>query len=246
VQFRVIGRGGIFDGDDVRRAALARGHMVFPPTTLVVVENTHNRAGGVIFPDEAARSVVAAAAELGLATYLDGARIFNVAAATGQPVSELAAGFDLVGVSLSKGLGCPCGSMLAGSARLIDAARRARRRFGGALRQSGILAAAGLYALDNNITRLATDHRNARLIAEALAGTPGIRLDLSSVQTNIVLFHLDRTGSAKEVVGRAKKRGVLIADFSPQTIRLATHHDVDEAQCREAADALRSVLRELA
>jgi threonine aldolase len=243
VQFTVVGRGGLFTTEDLRAAYKPAGHIVFPPTTLVAVENTHNRGGGVIFPQEDAAAVCATAQELGLATYLDGARLFNAAAATGRSLSEFAAPFDVVSVALSKGLGCPVGSVIAGRHDDISRARRARRMFGGAMRQSGILAAAGLYALDHNLSRLAEDHANARLIAERLAGLPGVELDLVTVQSNIVIFRMQPSApDAASIVAGAQAEGVLVSAFGVRTVRAVTHLDVDAAQCRRAADLLAGVI----
>jgi threonine aldolase len=243
VQFTVIGRNGIFSGEDIRQSAKPLGHTVFPPTRLVVVENTHNRAGGVIFPAANTASVLSAAKERGLRTYLDGARLFNVAVATRETLARLSVGFDLVGVSLSKGLGCPIGSILMGSLTDIAAAVRVRRRFGGALRQAGILAAAAHFALDNNIDRLVDDHANAQRLAVMLASVEGIVLDLASVQTNIVIFKLKASmPDAAEIVRRAKKENVLVAAFGERTVRMATHLNVDAQQCEGAAEILKTVL----
>src|ERR1700729_544806 len=169
VQFTVVGRGGPVSGGGFRGACKPRGHIIFPPTTLVAVENTHNRGGGVVFPQAEAEAICAAARELGMASYLDGARLFKTAVATGRSMAELSAPFDVVSVALSKGLGCPVGSVIAGRSADMVRAVRARRMFGGAMRQSGILAAAGLYALDHNVARLAEDHANPRVMAERLA-----------------------------------------------------------------------------
>ncbi|HJU18130.1 MAG TPA: GntG family PLP-dependent aldolase [Stellaceae bacterium] len=239
VQFTVVGTGGVFTAAELREAAKPRGHIVFPPTTLVAVENTHNRGGGVVFPQRDAEDVCAAARDLGLLSYLDGARLFNAAVACGRPLAELAAPFDLVSVALSKGLGCPVGSVLAGSRADITRAARARRMFGGAMRQSGILAAAGLYALDHNFDRLAEDHRNARLLAERLAPLPGIRLDLATVETNIVIFRTEEgMPDAETVVARAREAGVLISAFGRRILRAVTHLDVTHDECRRAAEVL--------
>ncbi len=236
VQFAVVGRGGLFTAADVARATKPAGHVVQPPTSLVVVENTHNRGGGVVFPQAGIVAIAAAARDRGLGLYLDGARLFNVAAATGLSLAELAAPADIVSVALSKGLGCPVGSVIAGSRADMIRGVRVRRMFGGALRQSGMLAAAGLHALDHHLDRLADDHANARAIAEALAGVPGIVLDLGTVQTNIVVFHLgEGAPDAATVVARARAQGVLLAAFAPRTIRVATHLDVDRRQCVQAA-----------
>src|SRR5580692_9424858 len=223
VQFTVAGQGGLFTAADLRAAYKPPGHIVFPPTTLVAIENTHNRGGGVVFPQFEVVAICEMARELGLPSYLDGARLFNVAAATGQSLAELAAPFDVVSVALSKGLGCPVGSLIAGRHDDISRARRARRMFGGAMRQSGILAAAGLYALDHNMDRLAEDHANARIIAEGVATTKAV-MDLATVQSNIVIFHLPAPlPDAGEVVRRAQREGALVSAFAARTVRATTH-----------------------
>jgi threonine aldolase len=243
VQFTVVGRGGLFTAADLRAAYKPPDHIVFPPTTLVAVENTHNRGGGVVFPQEDAVAICDAARELGMASYLDGARLFNTAAASGRALAELALPFDVVSVALSKGLGCPVGSVIAGRRGDISRAVRARRMFGGAMRQSGILAAAGLWALDHNFARLAEDHANARLLAERLAGYRGVSLDLKTVQSNIVIFHMEEGApDAATVVARAQEVGVLVSAFGARTVRAVTHLDVSREQCRQAADRLAEVI----
>jgi len=243
VQFMVVGRGGLFGAADVAAAFKAADHVVFPPTGLVAIENTHNRGGGVIFPQTDVTAICDTARRLGIASYLDGARLFNAAAATGETLAALAAPFDLVSVALSKGLGCPVGSVLAGRKEDIARAVRARRRFGGAMRQAGILAAAGLYALEHNRARLADDHANARLIAERLAGIAGVVLDLATVQTNIVIFRLAPDApDAATVVARAREKGVLVSAFAARTVRLVTHLNVSREQAGHAAGALAGVL----
>lgn len=244
VQFTEIGSGGTFDADAVRAAIKPRGHIVYPPTSLLVVENTHNRAGGVAFPADALREALAVAREHGLATYLDGARLLNAAVASGQPARELAAGFDLVALSLSKGLGAPVGSMLAGSAEVTGRAHRYRRMAGGAMRQAGILAAAGLYALEHHVERLGQDHANARLLAEELLRGDDVEIDLATVQTNIVVFALvERRGvpDAAEFVARCAERGVLLNAFGPRVVRAVTHLDVTADAVRAAAKVMRAV-----
>jgi threonine aldolase len=245
VQFTPVGRGGLFTAADLRAAYKPPGHIVFPPTTLVAVENTHNRGGGVVFPQEDVGAVCAMARELGMASYLDGARLFNAAAAAGRSLGELAAPFDLVSVALSKGLGCPVGSVLAGSRIEIARAHRARRMFGGAMRQSGILAAAGLWALDHNLDRLREDHANARLLAERLAGVRGIEIDLATVQSNIVIFRMaKRAPDAAAIVARAAEAGVLVSAFAARTVRAVTHLDVDREDCGRAADLLAAIIEQ--
>jgi threonine aldolase len=244
VQFAVVGRGGLFTAAEVRAAYKPPGHIVFPPTTLVAVENTHNRGGGVVFPQEDAVAICAATRELGMASYLDGARLFNTAAASGRSLAELAAPFDLVSVALSKGLGCPVGSVIAGRRADVSRGVRARRMFGGAMRQSGILAAAGLWALDHNLERLIEDHANARLFAERIAGLRGVSLDLKTVQSNIVIFHMEKGApDAATVVARAREMDVLVSAFGARTVRAVTHLNVSRADCELGADRLAQVLR---
>jgi threonine aldolase len=220
------------------------GHMMYPPTSLVVIENTHNRAGGVIFPETDAAAICTLARDQGLATYCDGARLLNAAIAGARSPAALAAPFDMVGISLSKGLGCPVGSLLAGSAALVGAAVRYRRMLGGAMRQSGILAAAGSYALAHNVDRLADDHANARLIGERLARGDDVVIDLDLLRTNIVVFTLvERRGvpDAAAFVDRCRQRGVLVAAFGPRTVRAVTHLDVDRERCEAAGRIMAEV-----
>ena len=242
VQFTEIGSRGVFTAEEFTAAVKPRGHVIYPPTTLVEIENTHNRSGGIVFPQDQAVAIGAAARERAIATYLDGARLWNVSIATRQPLERLAAPFDLVGASLSKGLGAPGGSMLAGTRDLIDKAVRYRRMLGGAMRQSGIFAAAGLHAIEQHMERLAEDHANAQRFAERLAQSERILLDLTTVQTNIIVFSLSaRAPDAATVVAQARERGVLVFAFGARTIRAVTHLDVSRAQCERAADVLVAV-----
>ena len=243
VQFTAIGTKGIFTADDFLAAIKPRGHVVYPPTTLVEIENTQNRAGGIVFPQREAERICAAAAERDIATFLDGARLWNAAVASGRTPSQLAAPFQLLSVALSKGLGAPGGSVLAGTRETIDRCVRFRRRLGGAMRQAGLFAAAGLYALDHNIDRLADDHANARVIADRLSSHSRIDLDLATVQTNILVFGLTADApDAPTVVSRARERGVQIFAFGPRTIRAVTHLDVSRDQCAQAAEVLLEVI----
>ena len=245
VQFAVVGRGGLFIAADLRAAYKPPGHIVMPPTTLVAIENTHNRGGGVVFPQADVVAICDEARELGIKSYLDGARLFNTAAASGRSLAELAAPFDVVSVALSKGLGCPVGSLIAGRRQDIARAVRARRMLGGAMRQSGILAAAGLWALEHNLARLAEDHANARLLAERLAGLRGVSLDLATVQSNIVIFRVaEGAPDAAAIVARAGQLGVLVSAFAARTVRAVTHLDVGREQCRQAAELLAKVIEE--
>ncbi len=242
VQFAVAGQGGTFKEEDFRSAYKPSGHFVFPPTTLVAIENTHNRGGGVVFPQGDIVAICAGARALGVATYLDGARLFNASVASGRSLAELAAPFDVASVALTKGMGCPAGSLIAGTAAAMASAVRVRRMLGGAMRQSGILAAAGLYALDQGMTHLAEDHANARAIADLIAQT-GAEIDMATVQTNIVIFKLPgNLPDAETLVQRAKEQGVLVLAFAPRTVRATTHLDVSAAQCRRAGEILASLL----
>ena len=244
VQFSPIGAGGTFDADQVQAAIKPAGHIVYPPTTLLVIENTHNRAGGVVFPADTVRAVLGVARQHGIAAYLDGARLLNAAVASGRPPAELAAGFDLIGISLSKGLGCPVGSLLAGRREVVERAHRYRRMAGGAMRQAGILAAAGSYALANNVARLAEDHANAHLLATELLRGDDVEIDLGTVQTNIVLLNLvQRKGvpDAAAFIERCRDRGVLLNALGPRNVRAVTHLDVSADQVRAAAKVMRAV-----
>ena len=244
VQIHEIGQGGVFSADELRAATTPRNFAIFPTTTLVEIENTHNRAGGVVVPQGVVLGVCAAARELGLATFLDGARLWNASAASGLPLAELAAPFDLVAVAFSKGLGAPGGSLLAGSQALINAAGRHCRRLGGAMRQNGIFSAAALHALDHHLARLPEDHANARALAERLLDRAPVLLDLRTVQTNIVVFHLPPALAldAPTLSALARERGVLVNAFGARTVRAVTHLDVDRAQCLQAAEVLAALL----
>nr|WP_295771641.1 GntG family PLP-dependent aldolase [Rhodoferax sp.] len=244
VQIHEIGQGGIFTGEELRAATKPRNFAIFPMTTLVQVENTHNRAGGVVVPQPEVLRICAVARELGLATFLDGARLWNASAASGLPLDTLAQPFDLVAVAFSKGLGAPGGSMLAGSKELIATADRHRRRLGGAMRQNGIFSAAALHALDNHMARLPEDHAHARVFAERLLAGAPVQLDLATVQTNIVVFHLPASLAldASALSALARERGVLVNAFGPRTVRAVTHLDVSLQQCERAADVLIALL----
>ncbi len=215
-----------------------------PGTTLIVLENTHNRAGGAVIPLTIHRDLYAMAQARGVCVHLDGARLFNAAIASGHPASEFAAQADSVTFCLSKGLGCPVGSVLCGTRLFIEQARRARKLFGGGMRQSGVLAACGIVALQTMIDRLAEDHRNARRLAEGIAGLPGISIDLLTVQTNMVYFDTQRP--AEEMVARLQERQVLCLALGANRIRLVTHHDVDSEDIERALCVFEDVTRQAA
>jgi threonine aldolase len=211
-------------------------------TRLVCLENTHNRGGGSVYSPDAINDVSRWARHHGLAMHLDGARIWNAIVATGVPAHKWGDTFDTVSVCFSKGLGAPVGSALLGPKDLIAEGRRARKLFGGGMRQAGYLAAACLYAMDHHVGRLAEDHANARLIAAAVAAVPGFSLTPPDVETNLVWFEVDaRHGSARDVANRLKEKGVLVAVLGKNVLRAVTHLDVTREQCERAAAAIRGL-----
>ena len=240
VQLTEIGSGGVFTAAEFVAAVKPREHGIYPPTTLVEIENTHNRGRRRRLRRRPKPSASAPRrAERGIASFLDGARLWNAAVATGLDVDRLAAPFDLVAVSFSKGLGAPGGSLLAGARELIARAVRHRRMLGGAMRQVGIFAAAALHGLEHHVAGLREDHANARLLGERLARSPRIELDLATVQTNIVVFRLGAGGAGRGRRGGCGARtGVWVNALGARTIRALTHRDVTRAQCVAAVDIL--------
>lgn len=211
----------------------------YAPTRAVALENTHNRHGGVVWPPEQLRATCAAAHAAGLRVHLDGARIFNASVATGVPVAELAAGADTVTFCLSKGLSCPVGSVFCGSRDDIHQALRWRKLLGGGMRQAGIIAAAGVVALDTMVDRLAEDHAHARTLAEALAELPGVEVDLDRVQTNMVYAGMD---DAAGVAAACRERGLLALATGPRSMRFVTHHGIDSSAIQKSISLLSEVL----
>ena len=228
---------GILTWKHIEPAIYARGALR-AATGLIEIENTANLAGGTCTPLSVLEEIWAGAQERKLPVHLDGARIFNAATALGVDVKALTRGFDTVMFCLSKGLGAPVGSMLVGSQELIGRARLYRKALGGGMRQAGILAAAGLIALEQGPKRLHEDHANARLLAEALSTIDGVSIDLDSVETNIVVFGLTGSLKAPDLVARLKARGILLSALGPNLLRLVTHLDVSRADCVAAAEAL--------
>jgi threonine aldolase len=212
-------------------------------TGLICLENSHNMAGGTVTPLPVFEEIWHGAAEGGLPTHLDGARVFNAATALGISVAQLTRGFDTVNFCLSKGLGAPVGSILVGSRAMIDRARSFRKALGGGMRQAGVLAAAGLIALEDGPSHLHEDHANARLLADAIATCKNVEIDLPSVQTNIVLFTLSGGGDAVSIVSSLKSEGILCSAVSPHAIRLVTHFDVSREQCVRCAATLVRLLQ---
>lgn len=224
------------------RPAIASKIYYRAQTGLISMENSHNMAGGTVTPLAVMEEVWEEAGKLGLPVHLDGARVFNAAAALKIPVDRLTRGFTTVSVCLSKGLCAPVGSILVGSRDHIERARSFRKALGGGMRQAGILAAAGLIALEEMPARLPEDHANARYLAEALGKLEGIEIDLESVQTNIVIFTLAQHGDAGALVATLKERGILAGTVGEHSVRFVTHRDVDRAACEAAIEAIKTVL----
>ena len=237
---------GILMWEQIEPALRAKGpHNA--PTTLIAVENTHNLAGGTVYPLETIDEIGTEAHDRGLKFHIDGARIFNASVATGVPVARIAREADSVMFCLSKGLGAPVGSMLVGAAGDIDEARLYRKRLGGGMRQAGVLAAAGLIALEESPLRLHEDHANARYLAERLAEIPGIEVDPSRVRTNILIFDISGLGISTQKFSRnLKSRGVLVNGAGGTRMRIVTHVDVDRPDCERAAEALAEVASQTA
>jgi threonine aldolase len=216
-----------------------------PKTALICLENTHNRAGGTIFPLEEIEKIYELAKKNSIKMHLDGARLWNAVIATGIPLHKWAKYFDSVSVCLSKGLGAPIGSVIAGGEDFIKKARRNRKMYGGGMRQVGIIAAAGIYAIENNFNRIAEDHRNARLLAERLSQIKGIQIDLQSVQTNIVVINIEKSKKdVSQVIEQLKNKGVLVVAFGKNKIRAVTHLDVDRNDILEAVEKFTEVFGE--
>jgi len=222
-------------------------HPHYAPTGAIEIENTHNMGGGTVYSLAAIREIANGAHELGVRVHMDGARVFNAAAALRVPVADIVAPVDTVMFCLSKALGAPAGSMVAGPAELIDKGRLYRKRLGGGMRQAGVLAAAGLIALEETPSRLGEDHANARFFAEAVARIPGVGMDPRKVATNIVVFDIGATGlTSGELSRRLKQRGVLINGIGQSHMRAVTHYDVTRADCAQAVEALAEAVARVA
>lgn len=237
----VEGDRGVLSWDAIRRA-IAPKIYYRAATGLICLENTHNMAGGTVTPLDVMEEIWAGAREARLPVHLDGARVFNAATALGVSVAELTKGFDTVMFCLSKGLGAPVGSMVVGTREHIDRARVFRKALGGGMRQAGVLAAAGLIALEEMPKRLHEDHENARMLAETVARCEAAEIDPKDVQTNIVIFALRDAGDAPAVVRALKESGVLASAIGPHAVRLVTHYDVSREDCERAAKVLERVL----
>lgn len=239
----VVGNQGALATEQIEAVIRPKQYYV-AQTGLITLENTHNMAGGTLFPQDEAESIIQFARDANLPIHLDGARIFNAAAATGRTVKELTEGFDSIMFCFSKGLGAPIGSMLLGSTELIARARVVRKRFGGGMRQVGILAAAALYALEHNLSELATDHENASELAQGLAKIEHITIDLGSVQTNIVIFSVDETSmDSITFLERLAATGVLAVPVDQRRVRMVTHRDVSGNDIEQAIEAVKKVVQ---
>lgn len=239
----IAAEAGILHWDQVKKKISGKTYYL-AQTGLVSLENTHNMAGGTVYPTEVAEEICDGVHQQGLSVHLDGARIFNAATALGKPVAEITKKFDSVMFCLSKGLGAPVGSLLVGSQKFIDDARKYRKALGGGMRQAGILAAAGLIALEKMPARLHEDHSNAKYLATELAKLPGIKIDLGTVQTNIVIVDISGTGMrAAEFTRKLADKGLLIGSVNDQIVRFVTHMDVDRAACERAVEIVGEVLK---
>ena len=229
---------GVLTAEQIE-SAIRPPNIHHPITKIVTIENTHNRHGGTIFPLDEILRIRHVADKHNLLMHLDGARIWNAHVATGIPLQDWAEPFDSISACLSKGLGAPVGSMIVGSREFITKARRIRKLFGGGMRQVGILAAAGLYAIENNISRLSEDHKNARILAEGLNLVKGFRVDLSRVETNIVIVDIaDTQISPDQSAAILREHGILTVPFGRTRLRFVTHLDVSPDDCLKALDII--------
>ena len=237
---------GRIDLDDLKNAIRPKGNVHMPPTTLICLENTHNRcSGGVLTPDDTKR-VADIAHDAGAKVHLDGARLFNASVSLEVPPAALVQDVDDVSFCLSKALSCPVGSVLCGSNEFIEGAHKWRKMVGGGMRQAGVLAAAGLVALDNMVERLADDHSNAKRLAEGLANIEGISVDPTSIQTNIVIFEVaESAGNANDVINALADEGVLVTYPGQQSLRMVTHRHISASDIDEALSRVAKVMTQM-
>lgn len=236
----VRGDKGIMTADEIKKY-VRTSEYYFPVTKLICLENTHNRAGGVIQPVDVLESISNFAIDSRIKLHLDGARIFNASVETGISLRDYSKFFDSISFCFSKGLGCPVGSIICGDKEFIGRARKWRKILGGGMRQAGILAAAAIYALDNNVSRLKSDHKKAKFFADELKGIDGISIDADSVQTNIVIFS-SAAISKNDLIKALKAKGLLISSGSYESLRAVFHLDVNDDDAAKAAEILKSTL----
>jgi len=237
----LVGTKGVITVEQIEEV-IRPDNIHIPKTALICLENTHNRAGGTVFPLDEIEKIYELAKRNNIKIHLDGARLWNAVIATGIPLHKWSKYFDSVSVCLSKGLGAPIGSVIAGGEDFIKKARRNRKMYGGGMRQVGIIAAAGIYAIENNFNRMIEDHRNARLLAERLSQIKGMQIDLQSVQTNIVVINIEKSKKdVSQVIEQLKNKGVLVVAFGKNKIRAVTHLDVDRNDILEAVEKFTEV-----
>jgi threonine aldolase len=238
---QVVTPSGVMTPEQIDAAVRPRDDYHFALTAALFLENTHNRHGGIVWPLDALKAAADAARAHGIRVHLDGARIFNAAVALGVDVAKIAAQADTLTFCISKGLGCPAGSLFCCSRESVDQARRWRKRLGGGMRQTGVLAAAGLVALDTMVDRLAEDHANARTLAEGLVELPGVKCDLTRVQTNLVYFEVTGVSGA-HFTEECKRRGLLGEALDPQRIRFVTHNGISATDVQSALEICQEVV----
>lgn len=237
----ISGHRGLITIEQIQRAIRPETYY-FPRSKVVALENTHNLAGGTILPIDEIECITSFCRKNDLYMHLDGARLWNASVVTGIPLAKYAEHFDSACVSLSKGLGAPAGSVIVGNKAFIEEARHVRKQFGGGMRQIGILAAAGLFAIKNNFDRLAADHANAKIFAEIVSASDSVRIDLESVQTNIVVIEIHTSFSAIQIIDALKKRGALLSIMDSETLRAVTHLDVTQKDVIDAAHIVLDLL----
>jgi threonine aldolase len=241
----IKGHMGALDPVDVEEAIRPKD-IHFPETTLVCIENTHNRSGGTIITPEQIRAISEVAKAHGLKLYMDGARIFNAAVAMGIDMKEFTKHVDNLMFCLSKGLSCPIGSIVVGSHEFIEKARKARKILGGGMRQAGIIAAPGIIALEKMVDRLREDHINARMLAEGLARIEGISVSLKAVQTNIVQMDVSGLGiTANQFVSKLKEKGILALSMSKSIVRIVTHRGIEKKHIEKTLDVIKNIVEEM-
>jgi threonine aldolase len=238
----IEGKNGIMEVDHIK-AAVRTPNVHHAPTALICLENTHNRGGGSIWPLDKIRAIRELASSVGIPMHLDGARLMNACVATGLTPKDYAQYFDSCTLCLSKGLGAPVGSLVIGSKEFIARAHRFRKQFGGGMRQAGILAAAGIYALEHNVERLTEDHLHAKRLAHGIAEIDGLEIDANAVVTNILFFHVRKPGlTVPTLLDRMESEGVLMGATGSNTIRAVTHLDISKEGIDQAVEVLRKVV----
>ena len=238
------GEHGIFTAKQIQ-AVIRPDSVHHPQTTLICIENTHNREGGTIFPIEEIKRISDLAKEMNIKTHLDGARLWNASIATGIPISEYCKYFDSASLCFSKGLGAPVGSIVVGSEEFINRARYYRKVYGGGMRQAGILASAAIYAIENHLDRLSEDHRRARMLGKFISSLPGIELDLKTQQTNIVIFNVKKTGlNGMQVIKTLEGKGIKMLTFAGTKVRAVTHLHITDSDIDETISVLKGIFKD--